>query len=255
MMFMMRDTNPDPPNPAFMGADKTPRPPADAPRWVIVVPVKSTTRAKTRLVTEPEGLIDNAALAAAFAYDTVEAALTSDQVRLVLVVTDDLELSEGMRELGAVVVQEDTELPIESPGFARLNEAITYGEDVARFAHDARFVAVLTGDLPALKGDELSAVLTEASHYQRSFVADSTGIGTALLAAGPASRLDPRFGYDSAASHLSTGAAPIKVAARSVRSDIDTLLDLHEAAGLGLGTRTALLLAEYSKRANSADLT
>ena len=173
MMFMMRDTNLDPPNPAFMGADKTPRPPADAPRWVIVVPVKSTTRAKTRLVTEPEGLIDNVALAAAFAYDTVEAALTSDQVRLVLVVTDDLKLSEGMRELGAVVVQEDTELPIESPGFARLNEAISYGEDVARFAHDAQFVAVLTGELPALKGDELSAVLTEASHYERSFVADS----------------------------------------------------------------------------------
>ena len=230
-------------------AEKAPGRPADAARvWALVVPVKATQNAKTRVVTDPEGLIDNAALAAAFAYDTVEAALASDRVQTVYVVTEDLQIAAGVRELGAVVVPEPSTLPFESPGFARLNEAIHSGELAARAAGSA-YIAALTADLPTLTPTELSAVLVDAVRFARSYVADSSGIGTSLLAAGPGTALDPQFGYDSAAAHTAGGAVAIDIPAPTVRTDVDTLDELSEAAQLGLGRRTAALFAEYEQRA------
>lgn len=247
-MSLMHDTERDSTASARY-AGNAPGDPADAARlWSLVIPVKATQRAKTRVVTEPEGLIDNAALAAAFAYDTVEAALSSEQVQAVYVVTEDLQIAAGVRELGAIVVVEQSKLPIESPGFARLNDAIHSGELAARDA-GAKYVAALTADLPTLTPAELSAVLVDAARFARSYVADSSRIGTSLLAAGPETALDPQFGYDSAAAHAATGAVSIDVSAPTVRTDVDTLDELSEAADLGLGPRTAALFAEYEQRA------
>lgn len=244
----MHDTDQDS-TASVLFAANAPSDPAGAMRaWALVVPVKATQNAKTRVVTEPEGLIDNAALAAAFAYDTVEAALASDQVQAVYVVTEDLQIAAGVRELGAIVVAEHSTLPFESPGFARLNEAIHTGELAARAAGTA-YVAALTADLPTLAPTELSAVLVDAARYGRSYVADSSGIGTSLLAAGPGTALDPQFGYDSAAAHTAAGAVAIDVPAPTVRTDVDTLDELNEAAQLGLGRRTAAVFAEYEQRA------
>jgi len=247
MMSLMHDTEQSPPPSTTRAADTSRARDDGAPAWALVVPVKATHRAKTRVITEPEGLIDNAAIAAAFAYDTVAAALRSTPVRAVYVVTEDEQVAAGMRDLGAAVVGEQSALPVESPGFARLNEAIRTGELAARAA-GAMHVAALTADLPALRPADLSAVLAAATRHARSYLADSTGIGTALLAAGPGAELDPQFGYDSAAAHAASGAVAIDVPATSVRTDVDTVDELTSASELGLGPRTAVLFSAYRER-------
>jgi len=243
----MHDTEQSPPPPASRAVDASGTHRDGARAWALVVPVKATRSAKTRVVTQPEGLIDNASLATAFAYDTVESALASTRVRTVYVVTDDEQIAGGMRELGAAVVTERSALPVESPGFSRLNEAIRMGELAARAA-GATHVAALTADLPALKPADLSAVLDAAARHARCYLADSTGIGTSLLAAGPGADLDPRFGYDSAAAHAADGAVAIDVPATSVRTDVDTIDELADASTLGLGPRTAALFVAYQER-------
>ncbi|MEV6813934.1 2-phospho-L-lactate guanylyltransferase, partial [Micromonospora sp. NPDC051296] len=75
----------------------------------------------------------------------------------------------------------------------------------------------------------------------RRFVADAPGTGTVLLAAPPGVPLDPRFGPDSAAAHLASGAHPLAGDWPSLRRDVDTAGDLAAALRLGLGPRTAAL--------------
>ncbi|PWR10558.1 2-phospho-L-lactate guanylyltransferase, partial [Micromonospora acroterricola] len=77
----------------------------------------------------------------------------------------------------------------------------------------------------------------------RRCVPDAPGGGTVLLAAPPGVPLDPRFGVGSAAAHAASGALPLTGDWPSLRRDVDTAADLTAAARLGLGPRTAALLA------------
>lgn len=77
----------------------------------------------------------------------------------------------------------------------------------------------------------------------RGYVADAPGGGTVLLAAPAGVPLAPRFGPGSAAAHAASGALPLAGDWPSLRRDVDTPADLAAAAGLGLGPRTAALLA------------
>jgi 2-phospho-L-lactate guanylyltransferase len=59
--------------------------------------------------------------------------------------------------------------------------------------------------------------------------------------------LDPRFGPGSAAAHAASGARPLHGDWPTLRRDVDTDADLADAARLGLGPRTARLLASLSR--------
>jgi 2-phospho-L-lactate guanylyltransferase len=205
-------------------------------QWSLVVPAKLLSRAKTRLAPLTARFGDGAParhreLVLAMLADTVAAALTSPAVAGVLVVTDDPGVGDLVRSLGARTVPDTPD--------RGLNAALAHGAAAARDA-GARAVAAMSSDLPALRPAELTAAL--AGVTGRGFVADAEGTGTTLLCAATG-ELDPHFGPGSAAAHLRSGAVPLDGDWPGLRRDVDTAADLDAAGGLGLGSRTARLLA------------
>jgi 2-phospho-L-lactate guanylyltransferase len=197
--------------------------------WIVVIPVKRTAIAKSRLAAaypqhRPE-------FARAFAIDTTAAALASPLVHTVLVVTDDPLVAADVTAVGARVVPD---LPA-----AGLNEALLHGHTVAAAEFPGNAVATLSADLPALRPAELTAALA-AFVAPRSFVIDLPGTGTTMLMTAPGIALDPHFGVGSALAHQASGATPIELSAiESVRRDVDTAADLAHAVQLGVGPATA----------------
>lgn len=197
--------------------------------WTLVLPVKRTAIAKSRLAAaypqhRPE-------LARAFAVDTTAAALESPLVRAVLVVTDDPVVSADITAIGGRVVPDLPE--------AGLNGALEHGAAVAALEFPGTGIVALSADLPALRPAELTAALA-ACVADRSFVIDQPGTGTTMLAAAAGVPLDPRFGVGSALAHQASGAMPIElVDIESLRRDVDTAADLAHAVQLGVGPRTA----------------
>jgi 2-phospho-L-lactate guanylyltransferase len=163
--------------------------------------------------------------------DTVTAARAVDSVRSITVVTPDETAASAVRELGAVVVQDDTAPDHPDP----LNAALLTAW-AAVTQHTANTV-VLQGDLPALQAGELREALSQARSHRRSFVADHHASGTsALFAFGVP--LGPRFGADSAQHHRDSGAVELTGAWPGLRCDIDTPEDLLAATALGMGAAT-----------------
>lgn len=195
--------------------------------WVVVLPVKRLHVAKSRLRGALPG-VPHEALALALALDTAAAALAAPPVAEVVAVTDDPAVGRALARLGARVVPDD---PRDG-----LNAAFAHG---ATAAGAGRPVAALAADLPALRPEELAAALSAAR--ARSFVADTPGTGTVLLAAPPDTALDPRFGTDSADAHRRSGALPLTEPWPTLRRDVDTAADLAAATLLGLGPRTTAL--------------
>jgi 2-phospho-L-lactate guanylyltransferase len=199
--------------------------------WTAVIPVKRLSAAKSRL----RGAVPaarHADLALAMVCDTVSAVLAGTAVTELVVVTDDPVAAIAVRELGARVVPD-------TPA-ADLNAAMRYGAD--EVAGLEKFRAVLAGDLPALRPEQLDQALGAAA--TRSFVADAAGTGTVLLAAGPGEPLDPRFGLGSAVAHAASGATALAGDWPGLRQDVDTPADLRRVLALGAGRHTCELLRD-----------
>jgi 2-phospho-L-lactate guanylyltransferase len=206
--------------------------------WVAVIPVKRLAVAKSRLRGAVPGRPHDQ-LVLAMARDTLAAVLGCALVERAIVVTDDPAVTSAVTAAGAERVPD---------GDRGLNAALVRG---ARHAAGAPVVA-LTADLPALRPAELAAALTQlteltAPNRRRGYVPDARGTGTVLLAARDGAPLDPRFGPGSAAAHRASGAVALLGDWPSVRQDVDTADDLAAAVALGLGTRTAALLASTGR--------
>ena len=202
-------------------------------RWAIVVPVKRLDGAKTRLQLDRDVRIE---LALAIAADTVRAAIECPATEVVIAVSDDARAASVLRDLGAVVVPD---LPD-----AGLNPALVHGATVPEVPPDAG-VAALAADLPALRGEELAAVLEATSSHGVVVVADAAGAGTTLLAATSAAEFHPAFGEGSRVRHVAAGAFDLTDAAgASLRCDVDTLADLAAASMLGLGPVSARVVRD-----------
>jgi len=199
-------------------------------RWYVVVPVKPLPVAKSRLRADVPAWLHHQ-LVRALVLDSVEAVLACPLVAATVVVTADAELAEAVTRLGARVCPD--------PG-GGLNAAVTAAAEQIGPAHP---VAVLTGDLPAVRPEEIAAALHAAatSPDAASFVPDAAGTGTTMLAAPPGVPLPPRFGVDSAAAHAAAGARRLTGDWPGLRRDVDTAADLVAAAGYGLGRRTRRL--------------
>ena len=195
--------------------------------WSVVIPVKRLDEAKTRL--QPG--TDVAELAFAFALDTVAAAMACAVAQRVIVVTSDARVAAAVRDLGAVVV--------EDPGVG-LNAAVAAGVGVLN--DDP--VAVLTGDLPAVRPADLEKALLLARGTELAMVADRDGSGTTLLTARSSGSLHPHFGVFSRARHERGGHVVLEVDESSpLRRDVDTADDLASALLLGVGCATAAVIA------------
>ncbi len=185
--------------------------------FTVVIPVKGTAAAKTRL-----GPGDNSELAKAMALDTVEAAL---KVVPVVVVTG-AEYAAEFAELGATVIPD--------PGLG-LDAAILAG--LATITGDS---AVLLGDLPGMPGHELGAALEAAASYPRTIVPDADGDGTVLLTALAGHDHVLAFGEGSRARHIAAGYTELIGEWPGLRRDVDLPEHLLELPNLGQRTRLAL---------------
>ncbi|MFN8169994.1 MAG: 2-phospho-L-lactate guanylyltransferase [Candidatus Nanopelagicales bacterium] len=195
--------------------------------WTVVVPVKALDRGKSRLSTRTAA--GRRSLSLAFALDTVAAAVAAGPS--VLVVAGD-DVREAVAALGARWHSD--------PG-GGINAAV---EHAAATLPD-RPLAVLVGDLPALRPEELRAALDEARRVPRGLVADAAGVGSTLLTALSGQALRPAFGPRSRAAHRASGAVELALApVPGLRRDVDTEVDLWDARRLGVGPATAAALAE-----------
>ena len=212
-------------------------------RWTIVVPLKATSAAKTRLAPFL-GPKDREALTRAMVGDTLTAAAAAGRVDRIVVVTSDRAMVELARRALAPIAGVDLELVAE-PEPSGLNPAVRAGIDAARLASPTGGVGVLLGDLPALRPAELDEALAAAERSPLGVVADAAGTGTTLITALPGVALAPAFGPGSAALHLARGHVRIPTAPTSGLShDVDIRADLEAARAIGVGPRTrGVLLA------------
>jgi 2-phospho-L-lactate guanylyltransferase len=203
--------------------------------WSVVIPVKGTVMAKSRLGGAPDV---RAALALAMALDTVTATLAAETVAEVIVVTS-ATAGPQFAALGATVVADSG---------TSLSAAIRAGLVWATApATGTTNIAVLLGDLPALQSQELDTALALAAQHPLSMVPDATETGTTLLAARAGAGHAPAFGAGSAVAHNARGYVPLDVPASSgLRTDVDTALDLDAlaaSASPALGQHTRAVLA------------
>ncbi|WP_223623219.1 2-phospho-L-lactate guanylyltransferase [Microbacterium sp. EST19A] len=197
--------------------------------WAVVIPVKRAEFGKTRLRVSG---VEREELARAIALDTVDAAVSCHRVGQVIVVTSDEVTAAALRPLPRVRI-----VPDRGDG---LSAAIELGIASARVDRPR---AVLLGDLPALRPDELSRALAFASSHPRAFVPDAEGTGTVLATARAGVELRTRFGSDSAAAHRAAGFVEVGFPVLSgLRRDLDVAAHLPVARRSGLGPRTAALV-------------
>jgi len=195
--------------------------------FALLMPVKTLTLAKSRLdVPHPA---QREPLMRAFALDAITAASRANAVSQVYVVTDE----PGFEVAGAV------RLPDEGDG--DLNRALHHASLRVRLLDPSMAVAAMCADLPCLDPLDLDTGLA-AGLTPRWFVADASGSGTTLLAAGPGANLDPHFGRDSARRHEESGARPVRAELLTLRMDVDTEADLDAARRIGLGAHTTKAL-------------
>ncbi|GAA3549231.1 hypothetical protein GCM10022197_00050 [Microlunatus spumicola] len=207
-----------------------------------VVALKAGEHVKSRLAPLPQAL--RRRLAWTMAVDTLHALVPA--VEAVRVVSDQPGLAARLARagLGDVVVVPETRP-------AGLNEALRQGEARLRADGLTRVLACV-GDLPALRPASVAVVLAAAGPG-RAYLPDATGIGTTMLVSGGSEPLAPHFQGRSAAAHHSSGATPLTderlgTAVPDARRDVDTEVDLGDAAGLGLGSATQTLLDPGSGR-------
>jgi 2-phospho-L-lactate guanylyltransferase len=200
--------------------------------WTLIVPVKQTTLAKSRLTgLEPDV---RRRLAVAFAQDVVSAAVACPDVARVLVVTND-PVAPILGELGADVIPDVPD--------SGLNAALRYAAERVRDDRRDAAIAALSSDLPSVRASDLSRALT-AAPGPRWFVADLAGVGTTMLAASTGQQWAPRFGPGSRAAHAADAMVELDAPDLDrLRRDVDTPDDLSDAYRRGVGVWTADVLA------------
>jgi 2-phospho-L-lactate guanylyltransferase len=210
--------------------------------WAVVIPVKALAAAKSRLAptVSPTARL---ALARAFALDTIDAARAARSVGRIVVVTGEVELGAHLPAGG--------ELLQETPG-AGLGSAIELGVASVRVGGDGA-VAVLLGDLPAVRAHELDAALEAAARHPLAFVRDADGTGSTLATASDGVAFEPRFGPDSAARHVAAGFVELAASdLPGLTRDVDTVDGLEIVLHHGVGDHTAEAVARLADRKGTA---
>lgn len=202
--------------------------------WHVVLPLKGTADAKSRLKL-PSSARDR--LVGAMADDTLNAVMASTEVVTVSVLS---------RRSGRSIPSgstSDVEVIIQPQRLRSLDQALTWF--AANHADSRCGLAVVVADLPALQPASLTAVLQGAARHRLAMVADADESGTTILTAVDAAGLRPHFGEHSAAAHRVAGAVQVP-GTPDTRRDVDTAHDLTLARHIGLGPRTREVLAELA---------
>jgi 2-phospho-L-lactate guanylyltransferase len=204
-------------------------------RWRVLLPIKRLHESKTRLAGATHLPSDHPDLVRALQLDTLAAVSTAQKM-------------ESASIVGIYVISDEPPSPLPD-GVTVLADfggglngalAAAAAELVARFPTDG--VAGMVADLPAMRPAELLGALALATDHPRAFVPDRTGTGTTMLTAAPGRDLRPMFGAGSAHRHRESGAVALE-AGPSLRTDVDTVADLQRCLVLGVGERTASMVA------------
>jgi 2-phospho-L-lactate guanylyltransferase len=199
-------------------------------QWRLIVPVKCQSTAKSRL--HPPVGVARADLAHAIALDTITAALASMPPAHLVVVTSDEHTATFVRDRDGIVI------PDQGGG---LNAAIRLGIGYVERVLGPGPTAVLLGDIPTLRPQDLVDALSACAAHPRALVPDASGTGTVLLSASSPGGLHPRFGPDSASRH-SRDAVRLNLDLASLRTDVDDDQGLRLAVAIGVGRHTAVML-------------
>ena len=204
-------------------------------RVAAVVPVKRLAAAKSRLRLPAD---QRAALALAFALDTVAALCASPVVAGVLVVTSDPEVASHLHRMGVAVVPDDT---------TGLHDAVGVGIAAAAVRWPGLGVVVVPADLPSLRPEDVERVVRLGQETDGAFVPDHGGTGTTIVVHAAGRSAATRYGPASAARHRELGLTPLEEAPPRARHDVDTLEDLDVALTLGVGPRAAAAVAALTE--------
>lgn len=199
--------------------------------WIIV-PAKSFALAKRRLsslLTE----FERATLARVMLADVLGAAAGVAGLRNVAVVTHSDDAAREAVHLGALVIDDG--------GAAGTNDAIKAGlADVAR--RGGRCVVLLPADVPAVLSRDLAGLLAAAERGCVSVVPATRDGGTNALAMSRPGQLEPCFGMQSFARHVSAanqiGIKPKVVLSERLGLDIDQPCDLFQFLARKTSTAT-----------------
>jgi len=202
----------------------------DIGHWRLIIPVKGQLTAKSRL--HPPAGVARADLAHAFALDTITAAVAGIPPAHLVVVTSDEHTATFVREQGAIVIADQGD---------GLNPAIRLGIRYAERVLGLGPTAVLLGDIPTLRPEDLVSALSVCAAHPRALVPDSSGRGTVLLSALSPRDLHPRFGPDSARKH-SRDCVRLDLDLPALRTDVDDDQSLRHAITIGVGRHTAVVL-------------
>ncbi|MEO6470540.1 MAG: 2-phospho-L-lactate guanylyltransferase [Aeromicrobium sp.] len=213
--------------------------------WTVLVPIKPWTLSKSRLCMDPES---TAVLARAFAQDVLDAVYGSRHTGAIIVISAEAEMRTVLREYGAVVL-EDRPLLTPDP----LNQAVMSGVHWAQRMRAASPLAVVPADLACMTTEDFDDALDLLGQSDLSYVPDTSGNGTTILASRIPAQIVPSYGPDSAHQHSMNGAS-VSAAHARVLHDIDTLDDLDLAEQLGVGKHTAAALPHIGERLTFAKL-
>ena len=213
-------------------------------RTAVLIPVKSTARAKARLAT----VLDQEArqqLALDMLEDVLAAVtpVSGQGVEAVYVVTTDREAAAAARRWGAEVLDEEDQRS-ESHSVDRASEALA----------EQGFGAVLTipADVPAAQSEDITAVLAEATSGRGVVLVPSRDEqGTNALWRCPPLAIPARFGYGSFRNHQAEAEARAlqwsALHLPRLALDIDAPEDLEAFLHLPGETRTGRRLTQLAE--------
>ena len=186
-----------------------------------IIPVKQFAHAKQRL-SEAVPAGSRETLAEAMLLDVLSHLNRSRRIDNVLVVTADVKVARTVRWLGIEVLAQDTDEGHSEAATAGIRVALERGIDR---------VALLPGDCPMLDPAQIDRHLGSIPR-SALIVPDRHGTGTNGLILSPPDALEPAFGPDSCARHVSRArAAGVSFAVERIEGlglDLDTPEDLAE---------------------------
>jgi 2-phospho-L-lactate/phosphoenolpyruvate guanylyltransferase len=212
-----------------------------------VVPVKSFGRAKARLAPLL-GPDQREELSRAMFEDVLAALRTLDRLAGILVISQDTRARQIARAAGALMVED----PLEQGPSAAIRLAMPALRDSRADA-----MIVVPSDVPQIKPDELLPVLESLQRVCVALVAAARDGGTNRLGCSPMDIMDPCFGPNSFAKHISAarriGIEPQVFSCSSLRHDIDRPEDILDFCARQ-PTRTGAYLDGVSRMSHGADV-
>ena len=200
-------------------------------RFAAIVPIRSWSTGKSRLDLDDEA---RESLGRAFALDVMTVLNDSPRIGVVVVVSSDADVRATFAGCDAV----------DDRGRG-LNDAVAQGCAHAQARGWSRIV-VVPSDLPCLTVAALDDVLAMSEGHVHTYCPDADGDGTSLVISHDPATLVTSYGRGSSSAHRSAGLVPLLGAPLEVRCDVDTLVHLREAQGLGVGQRTSAAIKALS---------